>query len=213
MRPYPFLSWAAALGWAGLAVQVWLVLLARWQADASLMGGLVSVFTYFTVLTNTLVATVFSYAAWGQAGAVRRWFLSPAVTTAVGVSIVMVAMVYTLLLRNLWQPEGWQWLADVLLHNVMPLLFVVYWWRAVPKGRLRVWHLVPWSLYPAGYFAYALWRGFEIGLYPYPFIDVAKLGYAQVMLNALAVLAGFWVTGLVFIAVDRWQGARAAAGR
>ena len=132
--------------------------------------------------------------------------MRPSVSSAVAASIVLVALAYSVLLRHLWQPEGWQWLADELLHDVMPALFVVYWWFAVPKGRLRLWHLAAWALYPALYFAYALWRGSEIGVYAYPFIDVASLGYGQVMLNALGVLAGFWAIGLVLLGLDRWRG-------
>ncbi|MFB1633007.1 Pr6Pr family membrane protein [Pseudomonas sp. AP-1] len=207
----PWLTLAAVLGWVGLTVQVHLVLLARWQEQASLIGGLVNVFGYFTVLTNTLVATVLSYAAFGRDSGAKRFFLSPSVSSAVAASIVLVAIAYSLLLRHLWQPEGWQWLADELLHDVMPLLFVLYWWCEVPKGRLRLRHLAAWALYPAAYFAYALWRGNEIGVYPYPFIDVASLGYRQVMLNALGVLAGFWGIGLVLLGLDRWRGRRVPA--
>jgi len=196
----------ALLGWFGLAVQVYLVLLARWQEQASLIGGLINVFGYFTVLTNTLVATVLSYAAFGRESAAKRFFLSPAVSTAVAASIVLVALAYSVLLRHLWQPEGWQWLADELLHDVMPVLFALYWWFEVPKGSLRLRHLMVWALYPAVYFAYALWRGREIGAYAYPFIDVASLGYGQVMLNALGVLAGFWVIALVLLGLDQWRG-------
>lgn len=201
-----WLSLAAVLGWVGLAVQVYLVLLARWQDQASLIGGLINVFGFFTVLTNTLVATVLSHAAFGRESAARRFFLSPVVSSGVAASIVLVALAYSALLRHLWQPQGWQWLADELLHDVMPLLFVLYWWLEVPKGSLRFCHLGLWSLYPAAYFAFALWRGHEIGVYPYPFIDVANLGYGQVMLNALAVLAGFWAIGLVLLGLDRWRG-------
>ncbi|WDY59057.1 Pr6Pr family membrane protein [Pseudomonas sp. PSKL.D1] len=200
----PWLTLAAMLGWLGLTVQIDLVLVARWQEQASLMGGLITVFSYFTVLSNTLVATVLSYAAFGREGTAKRWFLSPSVSSAVCASIVLVALAYSVLLRHLWQPQGWQWLADELLHDVMPLLYVLYWWFEVPKGALRLWHLGLWTAYPAAYFAYALWRGSEIGVYPYPFIDVANLGYDQVMLNALGVLAGFWAIGLVLLWLDRW---------
>ncbi|MFJ9991186.1 Pr6Pr family membrane protein [Pseudomonas putida] len=204
--PRPWLTLAALLGWTGLAVQLYLVLLARWQEQASLIGGMVNLFGYFTVLSNTLVATVLSYAAFGRETAARRWFLTPAVSSGVLVSIVLVALAYSLLLRHLWQPEGWQWLADELLHDVMPLVFVLYWCLAVPKGRLRLGHLGAWSLYPLVYFLFTLWRGHEIGVYPYPFVDVASLGYGRVLLNALAVLAGFWGIGLLVIGVDRWWG-------
>ncbi|MDR2305864.1 MAG: Pr6Pr family membrane protein [Paucimonas sp.] len=202
----PWLNLAAVLGWTGLAVQLYLVLLARWQEQASLIGGMVNLFCFFTVLTNTLVATVLSQAAFGRESAARRWFLSPAVSSGVAASIVLVALAYSLLLRHLWQPQGWQWLADELLHDVMPLVFVLYWWFEVPKGHLRLWHLLAWALYPALYFAFVLLRGHEIGVYPYPFVDVARLGYGQVMVNALAVLAGFWGIGLVLVLGDRWRG-------
>ncbi|RSC27124.1 hypothetical protein EGT09_12195 [Pseudomonas putida] len=204
--PRPWLTLAALLGWTGLAVQLYLVLLARWQEQASLIGGMVNLFGYFTVLSNTLVATVLSHAAFGRETAARRWFLTPAVSSGVLVSIVLVAVAYSLLLRHLWQPEGWQWLADELLHDVMPLVFVLYWCLAVPKGRLRLSHLGAWSLYPLVYFLFTLWRGHEIGVYPYPFVDVASLGYGRVLINALAVLAGFWGIGLLVIGVDRWWG-------
>lgn len=209
----PWLALVAVLGWLGLTVQVYLVLLARWQEQASLIGGLINVFGYFTVLTNTLVATVVSYAAFGRESSARRFFLSPAVSSAVAASIVLVALAYSVLLRHLWQPEGWQWLADELLHDVMPTLYVVFWWFVVPKGNLRLRHLAAWALYPAAYFAYALWRGDEIGVYPYPFIDVAELGYGQVMLNALGILAGFWAISLVLLGLDRWKGRRGQPGR
>lgn len=208
MPRHSWLTFAAWLGWTGLAIQVYLVLWARWEEQASLIGGLVNVFGYFTVLTNTLVATVLSYAAFGRASCAQRFFLSPVVGSGITASIVLVALAYSVLLRHLWQPQGWQWVADELLHDVMPLVCVLYWWRVVPKGSLRLWHLTAWTLYPAMYFAYALWRGREIGVYAYPFIDVASLGYGQVLLNALGVLVGFWGIGLVLVGVDRWRGRR-----
>ena len=53
-------------------------------------------------------------------------------------------------------------------------------------------------------------RGHGIGFYPYPFVDVASLGYAQVLLNALAMLGGFILVGVLLILLDRWQGRRLA---
>ncbi|MDD2048572.1 Pr6Pr family membrane protein [Pseudomonas putida] len=204
---------AACLGWSALAIQLYLVLWARWQEQASLIGGLVNFFSYFTVLSNTLVAVVLSQAAFGRESAARRWFLGPAVSSAIAASIVLVGLAYSLLLRHLWQPQGWQWLADELLHDVMPLLFIGYWWCCVEKGSLRLRHLLAWLLYPAGYFAYVLLRGESIGVYPYPFIDVASLGYGQVLLNALAIVLGFIAIGLLILGLDHWQGGRLAKAR
>ncbi|MHA6193395.1 Pr6Pr family membrane protein [Pseudomonas wadenswilerensis] len=201
---------AAALGWFGLAVQLYLILIARWQDQASLLGGLVNFFGFFTVLSNVLVATVLSQAAFGRESPARRFWLKPWVAGGVLTSILFVAIAYSLLLRHLWQPQGWQWLADGLLHDVMPALFAGYWWLRVEKGSLRLRHLLAWSLYPLGYFGYALLRGEWVGFYPYPFIDVPALGYARVLGNALVMLAAFLLLGLAVIGLDRWQGRRLA---
>jgi hypothetical protein len=199
---------AAMLGWAGLSIQMYLILHSRWTLGASLIGGLMSFFSYFTVLSNTLVATVLTCEWTSRESAARRWFLQPWVSSAIAVSIAVVSLAYNLLLRHLWHPEGWQWLADELLHDIMPLLFLGYWWRCVPKGTLRVWHIALWVIYPLLYFAYALLRGHLLAVYPYPFVDVDKLGYPQVFINAGGLLAGFVVIALLVIGLDRWRARR-----
>ncbi|MFJ4372082.1 Pr6Pr family membrane protein [Pseudomonas japonica] len=208
MTPRSLTGAAAVLGWFALAVQMYLILLARWQDQASLLGGLVNFFGFFTVLSNVLVATVLTQAAFGRAASAWRLWLVPWVASGVLVSILFVAIAYSLLLRHLWQPQGWQWLADALLHDVMPALFALYWWRRVAKGTLRFRHLLAWVLYPLGYFGYALLRGHWVGFYPYPFIDVPTLGYARVLGNALVMLLAFMLLGLGIIGLDRWQGRR-----
>ncbi|GLH40911.1 Pr6Pr family membrane protein [Pseudomonas moraviensis] len=198
----------AVLGWAGLTIQLYLIFFARLSIGASLLGGLVSFFSYFTILTNTLVATVLTCAVSERESAARRWFLQPWVSSGIAVSIAVVGLAYSILLRHLWHPEGWQFIADELLHDVMPLLFLGYWWCCVPKGTLRLWHLPLWLIYPLVYFIYALLRGRLLGAYAYPFIDVAVLGYPQVLANAGGILVGFVLVGLLVIGLDRRLSAR-----
>ncbi|MFJ2463337.1 Pr6Pr family membrane protein [Pseudomonas sp. NPDC087615] len=199
------ITFAAILGWTGLGLQLYLIFFARLSVDAGLLGGLVSFFSYFTVLTNTLVATVLTCAVTPRHCTACRWFLQPWVSSAVAVSIAVVGLAYSLLLRHLWHPEGWQFIADELLHDVMPLVFLGYWWFCVPKGTLRFWHLPLWLIYPLVYFIYALLRGHLLGAYAYPFIDVAVLGYPQVFINAGGILVGFMAIALVLIGIDRWR--------
>jgi len=194
---------AAVLGWAGLGIQLYLIFFARLSIGASLLGGLVSFFSYFTVITNTLVAVVLTCAVTDRESAARRWFLQPWVSSGIAVSIAVVALAYSILLRHLWHPQGWQFIADELLHDVMPLLFLAYWWLCVPKGTLRLKHLPLWLIYPLVYFVYALLRGHLLGAYAYPFIDVALLGYPQVFVNAGGILVGFVLIALLFIGLDR----------
>ncbi|NMX86165.1 Pr6Pr family membrane protein [Pseudomonas sp. WS 5059] len=198
-----YVAAAALAGWAGLAIQQYLILYSRWLVDASLLGGLVNFFSFFTVLSNTLAAVVLSYALVSRPSAGRSFFLQPAVSSGVTVSIVVVGLAYSVLLRHLWSPEGWQFIADELLHDVMPLLFLGYWWWCVPKGTLRFGHIGYWVIYPLVYFVYVLLRGHVLGQYQYPFIDVGTLGYPQVFMNAGGILLGFVAVALAIVGLDK----------
>ncbi|WP_268797617.1 Pr6Pr family membrane protein [Pseudomonas huanghezhanensis] len=203
-----FATVCAILGWFGLAVQLYLILLGRWEIQASPIGGLVKFFSFFTVLTNTLVAVALSCAVVNRQSAGHRFFRSPIVCSGITVSIVLVGIAYNLLLRHLWHPEGWQLVADELLHDIMPLAFLAYWWLYVRKGVLRLKHVCVWTVYPLVYFAYVLLRGDLIGDYVYPFIDIGTIGYFSAFTNALGVLAGFVAMGLLLLGVDRLRAPR-----
>ncbi|MGY4641228.1 Pr6Pr family membrane protein [Pseudomonas sp. TE24901] len=198
-----FVAAAALAGWVGLAIQQYLIFYSRWTSGASLLGGLINFFSFFTVLTNTLVVVVLSYALVDRDSAAKRFFLAPKTSSGIAVSIVVVSLAYNLLLRHLWQPEGFQFIADELLHDVMPVLFLLYWWRCVPKGTLLLRHIGAWVLYPLVYFAYVLLRGHLLGQYQYPFIDVDTLGYPQVFVNAGQILAGFVGIAVAVVGLDR----------
>jgi hypothetical protein len=198
----------AAVAWFGLGLQLYLMLFARWQEQASLLGGLMTFLSFFTVLSNTLAAAVLTAAGSRHQGGVARWFRQPGVIAGVATSIVLVGVAYSLLLRDLWDPRGWQWLANEILHDVMPVVFLGYWLGWVPKGHVRVWHLPLWALYPTVYFVLILIRGDSLGVYPYPFIDVLKLGYWRAWLNALGVLGGFLAIGGLVVVIDRLMAKR-----
>lgn len=198
-----FVAAAALAGWAGLAIQQYLIFYSRWESGASLLGGLINFFSFFTVLTNTLAVVVLSYARVSRDSPSKRFFLAPVISSGIAVSILVVGLAYNLLLRHLWQPEGFQFIADELLHDVMPVLFFIFWWRCVPKGDLRLKHIGGWVIYPLVYFAYALLRGDLLGQYQYPFIDVSTLGYPQVFVNAGGILMGFVLIALAVVGLDK----------
>jgi len=126
-------------------------------------------------------------------------------------NIALVGLTYSLLLRALWQPQGAQWLADTLLHDVVPLLYLLLWAWVVPRAALRGSSALRWALYPLAYLVYALLRGAWLGRYPYPFIDVAQLGYARVALNAAGMLIVFLLIAAGLIALNRLKPATAVS--
>jgi hypothetical protein len=159
--------------------------------------------SFFTVLTNILVCVSVTCPLIAPLSVPGRLFARPSVVAGIAVNIFFVALSYHFLLRNVWNPQGAQLLADVLLHYVIPLLYVLHWWLYFRAGSLRWSHPALWAVYPAAYFIYALVRGVFVGSYPYGFIDVAAIGYRQAITNGFALLFGFIVLGLVFVGLDR----------
>lgn len=205
-RYRPLATLGAVLGWFALALQLWMSI----RQAGSFLAGVWLLLGFYTILTNLLVAMALTATAIGPTGAVTRFFVRPGVQTALAMSITIVGLIYNVLLRGLWHPEGWQLLADVIVHDVMPVLYLVYWWLAVSKRDLR-WHQVlVWQSYPAAYFLYVLLRGARDGWYPYPFLDVRTLGYPGVLIDACFVLLAFIAVGLVLVALGRWQARRRA---
>ncbi len=53
------------------------------------------------------------------------------------------------------------------------------------------------------YFAYILARAHYDGRYPYPFINVARIGWERTAINAVVITLAFMVFGLGLVALDR----------
>ena len=136
------------------------------------------------------------------------FFSRPSLTAALAAYIATVGIIYSLLLRELWNPEGLQKSADALLHDVVPLLFVAGWLFAFSKARLPWKIVLPWLVYPLAYLGFVLIRGALTGRYPYPFIDVSKIGYVSALGNAALLLVAFAILCLVIVAVGRWRASK-----
>jgi hypothetical protein len=194
----------ALTAWVGLAVQL--------DASAGLTGSvpaaLWAMLRFFTVIANLLVALSFTGLALGlrRAGAL---FLLGGVTLA----ILLVGIVYGLLLNGLLDLSGGARLADTLLHKVTPILVPFWWLVFAPKGGLRPRDPLLWALLPLAYFAYALARAAADGLYPYPFMNVARLGWGQTLLNALLMAAGFLAAGALLLWLDGRMAGTTRRGR
>ena len=202
MRIYAMIG--ALLAWLALVLQLYLVIVQS-PPGLAMLGELITYFSFFTILTNLLVALVFTAIAMRRATGWAQFFVTPSVQGGAAVYIAIVGIVYQLLLRQLWNPKGAQLLADMLLHAVVPLGYVVYWLIFAPRTGLTWRDAVFWLVYPGVYLLYVLARGAVTGLYPYPFVDVKVLGYAGVLARAAALMAVFLGMGLLLVAVGRWM--------
>lgn len=182
----------SVLAWAALILQGWLLVRTTLAAGGNVGGALVVLFGYFTILSNLFVALTAGAAAFRPGS----WLASPSLRGCATTAIVLVGLGYHLLLREIWDPQGWQWLADNLLHYAVPAAALAY-WLSFPPSRAALPAPAPllWAAYPVAYLIYALIRGELLGSYPYPFIDVSEMGYARVLGNAAGLLLGFVAMG------------------
>lgn len=207
-----FAASAALLGGFGLALQLWFSIQMTLARGGTTLDGVWLYLGFYTILTNLLVAAALAAMAAGPGrGRFIRFLQRPGVQTAIAMSIIIVTLIYNLMLRQLWHPHGWLLLSDVIVHDLMPVLYLLHWWLVVPKQALRWTQALVWQSYPAAYFFYVLLRGAANGWYPYPFLDVPALGYGLVLVNALVVLLAFIVVALLLIALGRWQARRLKA--
>ena len=184
----------AIICWAGLAIQF----ASTFSNQHDVATTLWVLARFFTIITNLLVAIAMTCVAIDRP-------VSPSILGGVTLSILLVGVVYMTLLRGLHELGGSALLADTLLHKVSPVAMGLWWLLFAPRARLERSAPLWWAAYPLAYFAYALVRGHFDSKYPYPFMDVAKIGWLQTALNAGGIAIGFMLAGFALVWIDSWR--------
>jgi hypothetical protein len=192
----------AALAWFSILLQCFLSLQSAILSGKSAASGIVGFLGYFTVLTNLLVCISLTAPLISGTSA-GKFFSRADVTAGVATSILFVGLAYHFLLRNTWNPQGLQLFATILLHYVIPALYLLHWWFNSPRVALYWVQPVIWGAYPTLYLIYALIRGRILGSYPYFFIDAAAIGYGRTLINGVGLLCVFIALGLIMVALGR----------
>jgi hypothetical protein len=190
----------AIIGWFAVIAQFVLMMQ---NLTTSVGEGIIRFFSFFTILTNTLLAAYFTSKIF-KPGFSDTFPHKPGHLTAITVYIFIVGLVYQLILRFTWDPQGMQRLVDEILHSVTPVLAVIYWFLYEKKEKLKYQMVLPWMIYPLVYLLYILARGGFAHFYPYPFVNVDELGYSVVLKNSFLLTLVFAFVSLIFI----WIGKR-----
>lgn len=195
-----FSAIGALAAWIAVILQLYLIIENR---TVSIPETLLRFFTFFTILSNIMVATCFTMLALKPGFGSSNFFSRAGVLSAVTVYIAIVGTVYQLVLRPLWDPQGLQKIVDELLHSFTPLYFLLFWLLYVPKLTLQWQNIFPWLLFPLCYLVIILLRGAVADYYPYPFVNVAQLGYGKVLLNCGIMLMAFLLFSVLLISVGK----------
>lgn len=186
-----------------LALIVWFALIAQYflmieNKTTSTVEATIRFFSFFTILTNSLVALYFTAFFLKS-----KWIHKPGILSAIAVYITIVGLVYQVALRHIWHPEGLQRIVDELLHSIIPIIVVIFWslyekTKAIPYSQI-----LKWAIYPFLYFVYTLIHGHFSNFYPYPFINVTELGIKAVAINSGIILALFLIISSLFIFIGK----------
>ncbi len=201
----------AVCAWFALLLQLLLMIHDAHAAGTSVATAVCNYFSFFTILTNLLVAFGLTFSLCTPDSRRGRFFSRPAAVAGTAIYIALVGVTYALLLRPLYNPHGLAKLADFLLHDFDPIAYVAYWLIFAPKRGLRPRHAFLWLIYPAVYAVYIFIRGRITGWYPYPFMDARTIGFWHALANAAIIGALVLAAGLLVVAVSRgFSGGRAS---
>ncbi|MFG2883624.1 Pr6Pr family membrane protein [Streptomyces sp. NPDC048297] len=182
-----------------------------------LLGSPARTLSYFGVQATLVLAVVMLLSA------SRAWWarrpLSPAVTGAALLYVVVAALVYHLFLAHTTPPFSmtgatvppvrWhgQWTALQILHMVVPVAALLDWLLLTPAARLHLRMAASWLLYPLAYLLFYLVRAAALpastpGRYLYPFLDATAHGYRGTLANALLLGLAIYTLGLLLTGLD-----------
>jgi hypothetical protein len=186
----------ALLALIGLAINYSVVL---GNHPGAPVAALIRFLSFFTVLSNILVAIASIGIVIG-----RGWAKRPATRTAIAVYITVVAAIFQILLAGLEPLSPLGWWGNMLVHQLVPMLWLLGWIGFGPHGRIAATAPLRWLIFPTLYGAYTLAHGASTGFYPYPFLNVTKLGGAVFARNMALIGLLFLALGYLF----RWLDAR-----
>ena len=175
-------------------------------APPSLALRLARFIAYFTIQSNILVLVTTIPLLRDPTYDGPLWRVARA---AALVGIAVTGVVHFVLLRPLLDLSGWSFVADKLLHIVVPTVALVGWLLFGPWHRFSRRVLAVTLLWPAGWLLCTLVVGAASGWFPYPFLDYEVHGWGEVLIAATAVTALFIALGLAVLWWDRRGGWRA----
>ena len=199
----PLAAVVALLAWSALVLQ-YVLLIRLTLHDIGPWLGTLRYFSFFTILSNLLVALITTAAWFGTSSTFGRFLAGARLRGVTALCIGVTGAIYFLVLASTWAPQGLQWRVDVGLHYAVPVFYLMWWAVCVPHGQLLWSDALRWLVFPLVYLVWAMLRGAWLHEYPYPFIDVGALGPTVVTRNAFGIGVLFLLLGLLLVGFDRW---------
>ena len=197
--------------WIAYHVSSWVPASAGWSTSFGPgWSGSLNRLAYFTAQANVLVAFIsITCAIWPRS--TSRGLAGLQICALVAITLTGSVYVGVLAGPNLGVPFPPQVIiATTLEHIVTPLLAWAAWLWAGP-ARVTWVRVTIASIMPVMYCLFTLVRGAIVDWYPYPFMDIPRLGYGHVALNVAIIACVVSVVGVALWAIQRWLGPAGSA--
>jgi hypothetical protein len=172
------------------------------QSGASVRLGvrLWRLFSYFTIQSNLIVlaAAIVVVLSPLRDGPIWRVVRLDAL-----IGITITGLVYAIVLAPQVHLTGAALVATIGFHYISPWAAVLAWLVFGPRPRMTWATVLGAFVWPVLWLVYIFVQGAFTRWYPYPFLDVTKLGFAAALRNALFVLLIGIVLACVAKVLDR----------
>lgn len=161
---------------------------------------LIDLFSYFTIWSQIVVGVVMTllYLNPARDGKIFRVIRLDSI-----LMITVTGVVYNLLLGPNYPPQGLNQISSPIQHTITPLITVLVFVIAGPRGWINLKNIAAALVVPIVYVFYTLFRGAVIGKYPYDFFDVALKGYAYVLNYVLGILFASIIMAGIYWGIDK----------
>jgi hypothetical protein len=161
---------------------------------------LIDLFSYFTIWSQIMVGIVMTllYLNPARDGRIFRVLRIDSI-----LMITVTGVVYNLLLGPNYPPQGLNQISSPIQHTLTPLLTVLIFLVAGPRGWFSLKNVAKALVVPIIYVFYTLFRGAIIDKYPYDFFDVVSFGYAYVLVFVLGILFASIIVAGIYWGIDK----------
>lgn len=156
-------------------------------------------FSYFTIQANSLVAVSTFLIVRGRIES--QVFRVVRLASLVGITVT--GIVAAIALPPSPNYTTGSLVCDRLLHIVVPVLAFVGWAVFGPRGKVTREDLLPSLIWPVLWLASTLALGPFVDWYPYPFLNVDRIGVGRTLLNCAAIAVLFLGLAALALWADR----------
>lgn len=174
-------------------------------------------YAYYTNLSNyvcmgVIVAAFVQTVRKANAGEKGYVSVAPTFNVLCVILILVTFLVYNILLaKENSAADYFLSPSNLLLHVILPVMFILHWVLFYEHGKMRWYHPLLCTVMPLVYVAFVLVRAEILKnaagamLYPYFFLNVAKLGWGGFFMWIGILLSAFILIGYIFWFFDNFK--------